>query len=138
MSDGVPIDGELAAAIVAQVSDALVFADREGVVRVWNAVAEALFGFGADEALGASLDFVIPERLRAAHWAGFFRAMETGTMRLAGRPTITRATHKSGRRLYVEMSFSLVRGADGTPIGSVAVARDATQRYEEQRARERG
>ena len=126
---------ELARAIIEQSADALIFADAEGVTRIWNAAAAALFGFTADETVGQSLDIIIPERLRQAHWSGFRRAIETGATRLDGRPTITRALHKSGKRLYVEMSFAVVRGRRGTVVGSVAIARDATARHEEERAR---
>lgn len=125
---------ELARAIVEQSADAVIFADAQGVTRIWNAAATALFGFTAGETIGQSLDVIIPERLREAHWAGFRRAVESGVTRLDGKPTITRALHKTGKRLYVEMSFAVVRGADGAVAGSVAIARDATARYQAQRA----
>lgn len=122
------------AALIAQAGDALIFADREGVIRVWNAAATRVFGFDASEALGQSLDLIIPEKLREAHWRGFDQAVATGQMRLGGEPTVTRGVHKSGGRLYVEMTFALVRGADGVAIGSVAVARNVTARVERERA----
>jgi PAS domain S-box-containing protein len=128
-------DPKLVRAILEQAANAVIFADGDGVIRFWNRAAAALFGFGAEEALGASLDLIVPEHLRRAHWAGFRRAIESGTTRLGGRATITRALHKSGKRLYVDMSFAVVRGADGRAVGSVAIARDATARYEEEKAR---
>ena len=82
----------------------------------------------AGEALGQSLDIIIPERLREAHWAGFRKAMETGATRLGGAPTLTRALHQTGRRLYVEMSFAVILGAEGKALGAVAVAREAPAR----------
>ena len=88
----------------------------------------------ADEAIGQSLDLIIPERLRSGHWRGFDAAMASGATRLHGHPTITRADHKSGARLYVEMSFALVRDGAGTVIGSVALARDASERVETRNA----
>lgn len=121
------------AAIVEQAADALIFADREGTVRVWNTAAARLFGFTADEILGRSMDLIIPEKLRDAHWRGFDHAMKTGEMRLAGQPTITRGLHKSGARLYVEMTFALVRSGDEA-VGSVAIARDVTAKVEAQKA----
>jgi PAS domain S-box-containing protein len=125
----------LAEAIVEQIADAVIFADRTGTIRRWNRAAAALFGYAAVDALGENLDLIIPERLRAAHWRGFEAAMATGVTTLQGRPTLTRATHRSGRRLYVEMSFALVTDpADGTVQGSVAVARDVTERVERDRA----
>src|SRR5512138_2736754 len=127
-------DEALLAAILEQSGDAIIFANTAGVVQIWNEAAASLFGYSAEEVANASMDLIIPETLRAAHWAGFQRAMETGKTRLSGRPTITRATHKSGTRLYVEMTFAVVRADDGTVLGSVAVARDATERYEQARA----
>ena len=95
--------------------------------------ATALFGFSAEEALGQNLDLIIPEHLRAPQWRGFDAAMASGTLKLAGRPTLTRGAHKSGRQLYVEMTFALVV-TDGAADGSVAVARDVTERIARERA----
>jgi len=125
----------LAVAILDQAADAVIFSDVEGLIRVWNAAAARIFGFAAEEAMGRSLDLIIPEHLRQAHWSGFHRAMQSGATRLGGRPTMTRGLHPSGRRLYVEMSFAVVRAPSGAIAGSVAVARDATARYEEERVR---
>ncbi|HSB22668.1 MAG TPA: PAS domain S-box protein [Burkholderiaceae bacterium] len=120
---------ELHRAIVEQSPDAVVVADRDGTIRLWNHAAQRLFGFSAAEALGTSLDLIVPERLRSAHWAGFRRAVEAG--RLHGTPDarLTRAQHKDGRRLYVEFSFGLVRHGDGTVMGALAIGRDATARH---------
>jgi PAS domain S-box-containing protein len=130
-------DRDLMQSIIADAGDAIIFADTGGVIRVWNAAAARIFGFSAEEALGQSLDLIIPENLRDAHWTAFDRALNSGATRLAGKPTITRGTHKSGQRLYVEMSFALVRTPAGDIVGSVAVARDATVRFEEEKARRR-
>ncbi|MDB6147847.1 MAG: histidine kinase, partial [Spartobacteria bacterium] len=79
-------------------------------------------------------DLIIPEHLRAAHWRSFKAAMTSGVMKLQGRPTLTRAAHKTGRKLYVELTFALVKGPNGSPVrGAVAVARDVTERIEQQR-----
>jgi len=129
------LDARLLAAIVEQSGDAIMFADTAGVVQIWNQAAASLFGYSGHEVAGAGMDLIIPEKLRAAHWAGFQRAMETGKTRLSGHPTITRAIHKSGARLYVEMTFAVVRADDGSVLGAVAVARDATERYQRERAR---
>ena len=113
----------------------VIYADRSGAVIRWNRAAAALFGFSAEEMLGQSLDRIIPEHLRAAHWGGFNAAMTKGVMKLQGRPTLTRALHKSGRKLYVEMTFGIVKGdAEGCVLGSVAMARDVTERVERERA----
>ncbi len=123
--------GEL---IVEQMSEAVVYSDRHGIIERWNSGAVATFGYEAAETLGQKLDLMIPEHLRPAHWRGFEAAIASGAMRLNGRPTLTRGLHKSGKKLYVEMSFSLVRDPAGNVLGSVAVARDVTERVEREKA----
>lgn len=125
---------DLDALILDDVADALIYADRAGTIVRFNRAASALFGFSMDEARGQNLDLIIPEHLRAAHWKGFEAALASGTMKLAGRPTLTRALHKDGRKLYIEMTFALVRNGDGEVLGSVAMARDVTERVERERA----
>jgi PAS domain S-box-containing protein len=125
---------KLDAKIVEDVADALIYSDRSGTIERWNRGSTALFGYSADEALGQNLDLIIPEHLRAAHWKGFEAAIASGNMKLAGRPTLTRALHKSGRKLYIEMTFALVRDSGGAVQGSIAMARDVTERVERERA----
>jgi PAS domain S-box-containing protein len=126
---------KLAERILDSAADAVICADRAGAIIRWNRAATALFGFSAEEAIGQSVDLIIPEHLRAPHWNGFNAAMARGTTKLEGRATLTRALHKSGRRLYVEMSFAIVKGdSDSDVIGAIAVARDVTERVERERA----
>ena len=120
--------------ILEQTTDALVYADVDGRVVRWNAAAARLFGFSAEEAVGQSLDLIIPEHLRAAHWNGYRKALASGSTRLAGRPALTRAVHKDGSKLYVEMTFAVVKDDGGAVVGSVAMARDASERVEKERA----
>ena len=121
--------------ILDQVADAIIYADRSGAIVRWNRACATLFGYAANEALGQNLDLIIPEHLRGAHWKGFDAAMEKGALKLAGRPTLTRALHKSGAKLYVEMTFALVKDdATGAVLGSAAMARDVTERVERERA----
>jgi len=124
----------LAELILEQIADAVIYADEKGTIRWWNHAAAILFGYTAPEAVGRHLDLIIPEHLRAAHWRGFETAMTRGVMKLEGRPTVTRAVHQSGRKIYVEMTFALVKDQGGAVRGAVAVARDATERIEQQRA----
>lgn len=124
-----PFEPALPGAIVEQIADAVVFADRDGVIRLWNRGAEAVFGFAAGEVLGKSLDIIVPERLRAAHWAGFRRAIDSGRARHANQVRITRSLHQDGRKLYVELSFGVVIDAAGSVAGAVAVGRDCSERY---------
>ncbi|UPJ62909.1 PAS domain S-box protein [Bradyrhizobium sp. 191] len=125
---------DLDASIIEDVADALIYSDRSGTIMRWNRASAALFGFSAADALGQNLDLIIPEHLRAAHWKGFEAALASGVMKLAGKPTLTRALHKSGRKLYIEMTFALVRDAGRSVQGSVAMARDVTERVERERA----
>lgn len=125
---------ELAEWILEQAADAIIYADRTGIIVRWNHAAVALFGYGATEALGQSLDLIIPEHLRGAHWRGFEAAMGSGSTRLQGRATLTRAVHKAGQKLYVEMTFALVHDSDGATLGSIAVARDVTARIEQEKS----
>jgi PAS domain S-box-containing protein len=129
----------LAESILEHIADAVIYADGTGTIRRWNAAAADLFGYGPSEALGQSLDLIIPERLRPAHWRGFGAAVKSGALKLSGHPTVTRAVHRTGRRLYIEMTFALVTAHAGRPArGAVAVARDVTERIEQQRADTRG
>ena len=132
------VQDALAESILASIADAVIYADDAGTIRRWNRAAADLFGYSAAEALGQSLDLIIPEHLRAAHHRGFEAAMRNGDTKLLGRPTVTRATHATGRKLYVEMTFALVKGGAGVATrGAAAVARDVTARVEQQRANAR-
>lgn len=124
----------LAEWIIEQTSDALIYADTQGVIQRWNHAAEKLLGFSAEDALGESLDIIIPKHLREAHWRGFNAAIASGKLKLAGTPTLTRAVHKEGHKLYVEMTFALVVNDTGEVLGSVSMARDVTERVERERA----
>lgn len=120
---------DLFRAIVEQAPDAIIFADRDGAIRVWNRAAETVFGYAAAEVLGGSLDVIIPERLRRAHWEGFHRAIDSGQTKLGARALTTRSVHKNGSKLYVELSFGLVRNGAGAIAGALAVGRDCTARH---------
>lgn len=115
--------------IVAQAPDAIIFADRDGLIRIWNRGAERVFGHAAAAVLGTSLDVIIPERFRRAHWEAFHRAVATGSIRHAGRVLTTRSMHKDGSRLYVDLSFGLVKDAGGAVLGALAIGRDCSERY---------
>ena len=120
--------------IIEHTSDALIYASRDGKIERWNEAASRLFGFAKDEAVGQSLDIIIPEHLRAPHWKGFDAAIASGDTRLGGHPTLTRAVRNDGQKLYVEMSFALVKDDAGAVVGTVAIARDVTERVQRERA----
>jgi PAS domain S-box-containing protein len=120
-------DPQVLRSLVDGLPEALVVADPQGVIRYWNGAAERLFGHGQEEALGASLDLLVPERFKGAHDAGFARAVASGQLRVGGRVMRTRANHKDGRKLYVDFSFALLKDAGGQVVGVYATARDATE-----------
>ncbi len=114
--------------ILDQTPDGVIFADHDGIIRFWNQAAQMIFGYTATEVLGKSLDIIIPERFRSAHWNGFYKAMETGHTVHAGRVLRTRSVHKDGSKLYVDLTFGMVKDASGIMRGAVAIARNATDR----------
>ena len=115
--------------IVEAASEAIIFADRDGRIRLWNRGAELVFGYTPAEVIGQSLDVIIPERLRRAHWDAYDRSLETGHTKHTDRVLTTRSMHKSGSRLYVDLSFGLVKDANGFVLGAFAIGRDCTSRY---------
>ncbi len=119
---------QLYEAVVRQGLEATIFADPDGIIRIWNARAEALFGYAASEALGRSLDLIIPPLLREAHWRGYRHAIAAGRTRSDGKPMLTRATHKDGRKLYVELAFGVVTAPGHQVLGALATARPAEKR----------
>ena len=130
-----PLPDDLGALVLAGSPDAILVCDRDGTLRLWNAAAERLFGHRAEEAVGASLDLVIPERLRARHWAGWDAAMKTGVTRYGGGHLLAvPAMHKDGRRLSIEFSIQLLPGAGRRVDWVVAIVRDVTERWERQKA----
>ena len=127
-------DDELANLVVDQAPDAVIFASTDGVIQLWNAAATALFGHTRAEAIGKSLDIIIPERFRESHWRGFDRALADGTTKYSGRALPTRSARKDGTAIYVELTFAIVKDAAGTVIGALAHARDITERFLRERA----
>ena len=128
-------DGErFCSTLIREMPDAVVYADGEGVIRFWNAGAERIFGFGAAEAVGKSLDIIIPQGLRARHWAGFEETMRTGDSRYgAGDLLAVPALRRDGTRLSIEFTILPFRDAAGRMLGIAAVLRDVTKRFEEMR-----
>jgi PAS domain S-box-containing protein len=120
--------------IVDNAGDAIIFADRDGVVRLWNARAEAMFGYRVDEAVGRTLDLIIPERLRDRHWTGYQTTMATGVTRYATEVLAVPAVRKDGASISIEFTISLLRKADGEILGAAAIIRDVTARWERERA----
>ena len=119
--------------ILEALGDAVIICDSDGVIRFWNAAAEHLFGFIPSEALGSSLDLIIPERFRERHWAGFARTRATGHTQYQHDVLQVPAMHKDGRTLSIAFTAALLLGAQRTVTGLVAVIRDETKHYAEER-----
>lgn len=127
--------GELAIAILKNAPDAILYCDKDGIVRFWNGGCERIFGYTADDAIGQSLDIIIPENLRDRHWHGHRETVRTGQTRYgAGDLLAVPALRKDGTRISVEFSIIPFRDAQGTITGLAAILRDVTRRFEELKA----
>jgi PAS domain S-box-containing protein len=124
---------ELAGRIVEGAADAVIYAEREGTIRIWNAGAERIFGFTAAEAVGRSLDLIIPERQRPRHWEGWERVMKTGVTRYATETLAVPALRKDGSTISIEFTIQLVRDASGAILGPAAIVRDVTARFQREK-----
>lgn len=123
---------DLARLLVEQSPDAMVYADREGVILEWNAAATRIFGHERATALGQTLDLIVPERFREAHWRGYNRALSDGRTRYEGRSMPTRSARADGSTIYVELSFGMIHAGGGV-TGVLATARDITERFQQER-----
>lgn len=122
-------------ALVDSVADAVVASDTQGRIVLWNAGAERIFGFSGAEALGQSLDIIIPEPLRARHWAGYDAALASGHSHYgAGDLLAVPGLHKDGHRFSLEFTITMLKGEDGKVRALIAVLRDVTKKYEELKA----
>jgi len=112
---------------------AIIFSDRDGIIRLYNSAAEAMFGYPAEEVLGQSLDLIIPERQRARHWEGYHRVMATGETKYGRELLAVPAITKDGRRISVEFGIALLRAPTGELLGAAAVLQDVTARWQQQK-----
>lgn len=127
---------ELARTLLDTMPDAVIVSDADGTISHWNGGAERIFGFSEAEALGQSLDIIIPEYLRARHWKGYDQTMRTGMSRYgAGDLLSVPALREDGARISVQFSIVPLKDADGTMIGMAAIMRDITADFEERKRR---
>src|SRR6266481_2421867 len=119
--------------LVEAIGDAIVVSDASGAIDLWNPAAERLFGFTQAEALGKSLDLIIPERLRERHWAGYRKTMASGETRYSHDVLRVPAVHKDWRGLSIAFTVGLLHGPQREATGIVAVIRDETQSFTEKR-----
>ena len=119
--------------LVASIGDAVVVADANGVIILWNAGAERMFGHSEAEALGKTLDIITPERLRQRHWEGYDKSMSTGTTKYGNDLLRVPAIHKDGRTMSIAFTVAMLFEADGKVGSIVAIIRDETTRFAEDR-----
>lgn len=119
--------------IIEESNDAVMFSDKSGIIRLWNTGAERMFGYSAQEALGQSLDLIIPENLRQRHWDGYFRVMESGTSHYSIDLLSAPALKKGGTRISTEFSMALIKDATGKMLGVASIIRDVTARWQREK-----
>jgi len=120
--------------LVEVIGDAVIASDADGVITMWNPAAERIFGFTESEALGQSLDLIIPETQRKKHWDGYYKTMHTGETRYATDVLRVPAIHKQGYRLSIAFTVALLYSVEQQVTGIVAVVRDETTRFNEERS----
>ncbi len=124
----------LGEALLQSAGDAIIATDTQGIITLWNAGATRIFGHSADDAIGQSLDLIIPENQRSRHWAGYHEVMRTGKSRYAeGAMLAVPALRKDGKRISLEFTIVPLKDVSGTMQGMVAVLRDVTAGFEELR-----
>ena len=119
--------------LVAAIGDAVVVADAKGVIVLWNAGAERMFGHSEAEALGKTLDIITPERLRQRHWEGYDKSMATGITKYGNDLLRVPAIHKDGRAMSIAFTVAMLFETDGKVGSIVAIIRDETTRFSEER-----
>ncbi|MEN9538288.1 MAG: hypothetical protein RLZZ126_523, partial [Pseudomonadota bacterium] len=121
------------AALISAIGDAIMVCDHQGKITLWNPASERIFGFTAEEAIGQSLDLIIPARQQQRHWDGYFQTMRTGVTKYGTALLKVPALHKDGRTLSIAFSVALVLAQDGSVSGIAAVVRDETVRFAQER-----
>ena len=114
--------------------DAVIVCDAAGAITVWNPSATRIFGFTEEDAIGQSLDIIIPERQRQRHWDGYHKTMATGETRYGTDLLRVPALHKEGKALSIAFTVAMLHAPDGAVSAIVAIVRDETVRWGEERA----
>ena len=120
--------------LVQALGDAIVIADASGAITLWNPAAQRIFGYTQGEALGKSLDIITPQRLQHRHWEGYHKTMATGITKYGNDVLRVPAVHKDGHSLSIAFTVALLYGEDKKVSAIVAVIRDETSRFEEERS----
>ncbi len=119
--------------LVAESRDAIIFADRDGVIRLWNAGAEAMFGYRASEVEGRTLELIIPPKLRARHNEGYALVMARGTSKYAAELLAVPGLRSDGVQISLEFTITLIKDDRGEVLGAAAILRDVTARWQRER-----
>ena len=119
--------------LVAGAGDAIMVCDAQGAITLWNRAAERIFGFTEADALGQSLDMIIPTRQRQRHWEGYHKTMETAVTKYGADLLRVPALHKDGHTLSIAFTVSMLFSADEKVSGMVAIVRDESARFAELR-----
>ena len=122
------------AALVAAVGDAVMVCDAQGAIVLWNPACERMFGHTEAEALGQSMDLIIPERLRKRHWEGYDKTMATGITKYGQDVLRVPAVDKNGNSLSIAFTVAMLHGADGKVSAIASIIRDETARFNDERA----
>jgi PAS domain S-box-containing protein len=130
-----PNTADFCPTLVNEAADAIIYSDEDGLIRFWNKGAERIFGFSKADAIGHSLDIIIPENLRKRHWDGYAETMRTGKTRYGdGDVLAVPALRKDGARVSIEFTILPFHDKDGRMTGIAAILRDVTKRFEELKA----
>lgn len=113
--------------------DAILVSDNKGVISFWNKGAEQVFGYSAAEAVGQSLDLIIPENLRARHWEGYWRVMASGGTKYKTGLLSSPGMRKDGSRVSLEFSMVLLHDENGAMQGCASIMRDVTERWKKEK-----
>ena len=124
---------ELHQHIIEEAQDAIIFADREGIIQLWNAGAETMFGYPPEEAVGQSLDLIIPEQLKARHWEGYHKVMATGVTRYGREVLAVPAKCKDGTRISIEFTIIMLRDGADAVRGTAEIIRDITTKWKKEK-----
>ena len=119
--------------LVEAIGDAVIAADPQGAITLWNPAAERMFGHTETEALGQSLDLIIPQRQQQRHWDGYNKTMETGQTRYGNDVLRVPAVHKDGNTLSIAFTVAMLHSPDGKLSAIIAVVRDESARFAEDR-----
>ncbi|HWT19289.1 MAG TPA: PAS domain S-box protein [Variovorax sp.] len=119
--------------LVEGAGDAIMVCNAQGAITLWNRAAERIFGFTEAEALGQSLDMIIPQRQRQRHWDGYHKTMETGITKYGADLLRVPALHKDGHTLSIAFTVSMLFSQSREVTGIVAIVRDETTRFAEER-----